>query len=67
MNGEIGTEVTQCPEKEYINGIFVAVHNRLPLSGTYETATALAYTLLKKIKFSSYLRKFRVEQLQSHI
>ncbi len=48
MNVEIGTEVTQCPEKEYINWIFVAVHNRLPLSGTYETATALAYTLLKK-------------------
>ncbi len=25
MNVEIGTEATQLPEKEYINGIFVAV------------------------------------------
>jgi hypothetical protein len=25
MNVEIGTEATQFPEKEYINGIFVAV------------------------------------------
>ncbi len=29
--------------------------------------TALAALIKKKIKFSSYLRKFRVEQLQSHI
>jgi hypothetical protein len=26
MNVEIGTEATQFPEKEYINGIFLAVH-----------------------------------------
>jgi hypothetical protein len=26
MNVEIGTKVAQFPEKEYINGIFVAVH-----------------------------------------
>jgi hypothetical protein len=25
---EIGTEAAQLPEKEYINGIFVAVHNK---------------------------------------
>jgi hypothetical protein len=25
MNVEIGTEAAQCPEKEYINGIFLAV------------------------------------------
>jgi hypothetical protein len=27
MSVEIGTEAAQFPEKEYINGIFVAVHN----------------------------------------
>jgi hypothetical protein len=27
MNFEIGTEATHFPEKEYINGIFVAVHS----------------------------------------
>jgi hypothetical protein len=27
MNVEIGTEAAQFPEKEYINGIFVAVCN----------------------------------------
>jgi hypothetical protein len=27
MNVEIGTEASQFPEKEYINGIFVAVYN----------------------------------------
>jgi hypothetical protein len=26
INVEIGTEAAQFPEKEYINGIFVAVH-----------------------------------------
>jgi hypothetical protein len=26
MNVEIGTDASQFPEKEYINGIFVAVH-----------------------------------------
>ncbi len=26
MNAEIGTEAAQFPEKEYINGIFVAVY-----------------------------------------
>ncbi len=29
MNKEIGTEATQFPEKEYINGIFVAVWRNL--------------------------------------
>ncbi len=27
MNVEIRTEAAQFPEKEYINGIFIAVHN----------------------------------------
>ncbi len=29
MNVEIGTEAAQFPEKEYINGIFVAVHHNV--------------------------------------
>jgi len=29
MNVEIGTEAAQFPEKEYINGIFLAVQYRL--------------------------------------
>ncbi len=31
MNVEIGTEAAQFPEKEYINGIFLAVHPQSPL------------------------------------
>jgi hypothetical protein len=31
MNVEIGTEAAQFPEKEYINGIFIAVHMLLRL------------------------------------
>jgi hypothetical protein len=30
MNVEIGTEALQLPEKEYINGIFVAVQFTVP-------------------------------------
>ncbi len=30
MNVEIGAEAAQFPEKEYINGIFVAVYYRSP-------------------------------------
>jgi hypothetical protein len=29
MNVEIGTEAPQFPEKEYINGIFLAVQNKI--------------------------------------
>ncbi len=29
MNVEIGTKATQFPEKEYINGIFVAVRKQI--------------------------------------
>ncbi len=32
MNVVIGTEAAQFPEKEYINGIFVAVHEDLLLT-----------------------------------
>jgi hypothetical protein len=31
MNVEIGAEAAQFPEKEYINGIFVAMHNTFTL------------------------------------
>ncbi len=31
MNVEIGTEASQFPEKEYVNGIFIAVHVLLRL------------------------------------
>jgi hypothetical protein len=39
MNVEIGTEAAQFPEKEYINGIFVAVWSfvRLSVSGCRRT------------------------------
>ncbi len=32
MNVEIGTEAEQFPEKEYINGIFLAVYNWVQFS-----------------------------------
>ncbi len=41
MNLEIGTEAAQFPEKEYINGIFIAVYNIeycIILSITYSEA-----------------------------
>jgi hypothetical protein len=31
MNMELGTKAAQFPEKEYINGIFLAVRWKLPL------------------------------------
>ncbi len=39
MNVETGTEAAQCPEKEHLNGIFLAVYQymygyRLPVQGT---------------------------------
>jgi hypothetical protein len=42
MNVEIGTEAAQFPEKEYINGIFLAVHMRtkhMKTKDIYTTAT----------------------------
>jgi hypothetical protein len=40
MNMEIGTEATQFPEKEYINGIFAAVHfHELPSLSAKEAYT----------------------------
>jgi hypothetical protein len=40
MNVEIGTEAVQFPEKEYINGIFLAVH------GCSESLASLAPAFL---------------------
>jgi hypothetical protein len=37
MNVEIGAEAALFPEKEYINGIFVAVHIRKTANLTYAT------------------------------
>jgi hypothetical protein len=83
MNVEIGTEAAQFLEKEYINGIFVLVQPvkykcflpkvtvdgslQLCISGKAASTASPCTLIKKKIKFSSYLRKFRVEQLQSHI
>jgi hypothetical protein len=39
MNVEIGTEAAQFPEKEYINGIFLAVYMWNPFL-IYDFATA---------------------------
>jgi hypothetical protein len=39
MNVEIGTETAQFPKKEYINGIFVAVHRLFKNSSTEPTMT----------------------------
>ncbi len=39
MNVEIGTEAAQFPEKEYINGIFVAVWPLLAGAATWRAQT----------------------------
>ena len=39
MNVEIGTEAALFPEKEYINGIFVAVHSITTVSSPYSSLT----------------------------
>ncbi len=77
MNVEIGTDAAQFLEKEYINGIFVLVQcvkykcflPKATVDGSLQlcisakaTSTASPSTLIKnKIKFSSNIRKFRVE------
>jgi hypothetical protein len=52
MNVEIGIEAAQFPEKEYINGIFVAVHapTRPQAANTARKATFLSYIFCNKIK-----------------
>jgi hypothetical protein len=44
MNVEIGTEEEQFPEKEYINGIFVAVH--IPLTWDFSIHNVSFYPFL---------------------
>jgi len=50
MNVEIGTEAAQVPEKEYINGIFVAVHSSRPTVKKKKSGIGhkYLYELLKK-------------------
>ncbi len=50
MNVEIGTEAAQFPEKEYINGIFVAVHL---LAGDHERATVACLNFLYAESYQS--------------
>jgi hypothetical protein len=40
MNVEIGAEAAQFPEKEYINGIAVAVHNNILHISAYTSNSA---------------------------
>jgi hypothetical protein len=41
MNVDIGTEAAQFPEKEYINGIFVAVRSRISQAWAPLTFTSI--------------------------
>ncbi len=40
MNVEIGTEAARFPEKEYINGIFLAMHGGAVKPGVYGSVSA---------------------------
>jgi hypothetical protein len=42
MNVEIGTEAAQFPEKEYINGIFVAVQDVLTDGSGHDISDSVA-------------------------
>ncbi len=51
MNVEIGTDAEQFPEKEYINGIFVAVHWHFPMIWyKHEIFSFSDFTQTKKTK-----------------
>ncbi len=41
MNVEFGAEAALFPEKEYINGIAVAVHELFPFENIFNLATVL--------------------------
>jgi hypothetical protein len=52
MNVELGTETAQFPEKEYINGIFLAVYpaenSILPCSPLHFMLLAVQYTVYRQ-------------------
>ncbi len=59
MNVEIGTEAAQSPEKEYINGIFVAVYKACRwilvfLGGLTTKRARVEYSVLKGEKRGTY-------------
>ncbi len=45
----------------------VTVRDQYPTYACFPTNLVLSTLIKKKVKFSSYIRKFRMEQLQSHI
>jgi hypothetical protein len=55
MNVEIGTEAAQFPEKEYINGIFLAVWISLTCLLLFRYLLALLFTI---VAGSNLARKF---------
>jgi hypothetical protein len=62
MNVEIGTEAAQFPDKEYINGIFVAVRGKL----RYNSSAHLRAIFLI-ISNSLPISPFHSPQLQLHL
>jgi hypothetical protein len=52
MNVEIGAEATLFPEKEYINGIAVAVQVRSPAETCLSLVALLEYRTLVKFLYS---------------
>ncbi len=49
MNLEIGTEAAQFPEKEYIHGIFVAVHIRQDMFPAYLICTNCPLNMILRL------------------
>jgi hypothetical protein len=58
MNVEIGTEAPQFPEKEYINGIFVAVRVHEKLDLQLQGLPAAAAILNGKPSFQKVKKEF---------
>ncbi len=57
MNVEIGTEAAQFPEKEYINGIFLAVYNWVQFSPKSYWMCLMVHKLCKKMREIVYGEK----------